>query len=482
MHRFLSTLLVVFLIVSLSACQTRTDGDAQAEQDQADRVQTDEGDSKDGDSKDGDTGPAKETGEPETAGDALNEKGPNEKGPNEKGPNEKGPNEKGPNEKGDDTVTAEVPAAKPVDLNLLKMDVLTEQELADGWLRLFDGLTLFGWEPTTSANWRVEDGAIVVDDGIAGLLCTNVDFADYVLKLDFKAEASTNSGVFLRTPATPTDPATDCYELNIAPDDNPFPTGSLVKRHKTEGHNSDDWQTFEVTLSGATVTIKLNGEQIAEYHDDNPVSRGRIGLQLNQGKVAFRNIFLKPLSLQPIFDGKSLDGWKTYPEMPGKFTVGEDGHLHVANGSGQLETSQSYGDFALQLQCRTNAPHLNSGIFFRCIPGEKMNGYESQIQNQLKSGPTDPFDCGTGGIFRRVNARIVAATDQKWFHNTIIASGSRFGIWVNGLQVTAWTDDRKPDDNPRKGLRTAPGTIMIQAHDPTTDIDFRELKIATLPE
>ena len=53
---------------------------------------------------------------------------------------------------------------------------------------------------------------------------------------------------------------------------------------------------------------------------------------------------------------------------------------------------------------------------------------------------------------------------------------------VNGYQVTDWTDDRKPDPNPRRGLRTEPGTISLQAHDPTTNIRFRNLRIAELPE
>ncbi len=38
-----------------------------------------------------------------------------------------------------------------------------------------------------------------------------------MLHVEFKAAKRTNSGVFLRTPLKPTDPAKDCYELNIAP-------------------------------------------------------------------------------------------------------------------------------------------------------------------------------------------------------------------------------------------------------------------------
>jgi hypothetical protein len=48
--------------------------------------------------------------------------------------------------------------------------------------------------------------------------------------------------------------------------------------------------------------------------------------------------------------------------------------------------------------------------------------------------------------------------------------------------VSDWTDERQPDDNPRKGLRLAPGTIMIQGHDPTTNLSFRNIRIVEIPK
>jgi len=110
-----------------------------------------------------------------------------------------------------------------------------------------------------------------------------------------------------------------------------------------------------------------------------------------------------------------------------------------------------------------------------------MNGYESQIHNGFKNGDrSQPLDCGTGGIFRRQNARRVVADDLKWFFKTIVAHGPHVAVWVNGFQVTDWTDNRPPDPNPRKGLRVEPGTLMIQGHDPTTDLSFRNLRVAEL--
>ena len=209
--------------------------------------------------------------------------------------------------------------------------------------------------------------------------------------------------------------------------------------------------------------------------------RGYIGLQHNKGAVAFRNIKLRPLGLNSIFNGKNLDGWKEYPEMESKFSVTDAGEMNVKNGRGQLETADSYGDFVLQLECITHAKDLNSGIFFRCIPGDVMMGYESQIHNGFKDNDrTQPIDHGTGGIFRRKNARSVVADDQTWFYKTLIAEGPHIATWVNGKQVCDWTDSRKPNENPRRGLRLEAGTIMIQGHDPTTDISFRDFNIGEL--
>lgn len=383
----------------------------------------------------------------------------------------------------DRPVSDAAPVAKVADAP----QVLTEEELAEGWISLFDGKSLFGWQRESNANWEVKDGGrIVASKGEPGLLRTTTAFSDYVLKLEFGAWIDTNSGVFLRT--TPVvgkdDVTTKCYELNIAPPENPYPTGSLVGRIKANPREpSDDWQTFEVAVNGAKVVVKHNGEEVANYEDPNPIHRGFIGLQFNHGSIQFRNIKLKPLNLEPMHDGKSLAGWKDHPQSKSKFTVTDAGEINVKDGRGCIETEKSYGDFVMQLECISHKPQLNSGIFFRCVPGSLMDGYESQIHNGFKNGDrTQPVDCGTGGIFRRVNARLVAADDGQWFHKTIIADGPRVAVWVNGYQVTDWTDDRPPHDNPRNGLRLEPGTIQIQGHDPTTDLSFRNLRIAELPK
>lgn len=384
-------------------------------------------------------------------------------------------------EKADPSAATQQTVAKPV---TDPPALLTAAELKDGWIALFDGESLFGWHPHSKADWKVNDGAIVVTSGEKGLLCTHVQFSDYELKVDFRSAKGTNSGVFLRTPQVVgmNDVKEKCYELNIAPPENPFPTGSFVGRKKAEEvPEKPDWQTFHVTLVGSKAKVDLNGKTVLEYEDPVPVGRGYIGLQFNEGQVEFKNIKLKPLGLKSLTNGKDLTGWKDVKDSKSKFVATENGEINVKDGRGSLESEATFGDFVLQWECISHAKELNSGIFFRCIPGEITNGYECQIHNGYKEGDRNkPKDFGTGGIYRRIPARRVVSDDLVWFQQTLVADGANIACWVNGYPVTAWTDERKPNANPREGLRTEAGTLQLQGHDPTTNLSFRNLRAVEL--
>ena len=364
-------------------------------------------------------------------------------------------------------------------------NALSQQELEEGWILLFDGETTFGWQASSKADWQVKDGVISVSKGEKGLLNTTTEFADYVFRVDFRAPAKTNSGIFLRTPEKPADPASDCYELNIAgPDVSPVPTGSFVGRKKVGVNEFNaEWRSYEVKAEGGHFVVTLDDERVLDYTDEKPLGRGFIGLQFNEGPVEFRNIKLKPLGLKSIVNGRDLSDWKVFPGKASVYSVTDEGHLNVKNGPGQLETEGRFADLVLQLEVFSNGKHLNSGIFFRSIPGEFWNGYESQIQNGYKDGDrTKPADFGTGAIYRRQPARRVVPDDFEWFSKTVIAHGAHIATWVNGYQVVDWTDTRAAHVNPRNGLRTEAGTLIIQGHDPTTDLSFRNIKVAELPQ
>ncbi len=352
---------------------------------------------------------------------------------------------------------------------------------AEGWVRLFDGHTLFGWESTGNANWRIEEETLTVDKGERSLLSTSTDWIDYELTLEFNADENTNSGVFCKTILDPSDVELECYEINIAPDDNPFPTGGIVKRKEVSDaapkQTYGKWRRMTIRIEGSNVKVTVDDKVVCEYTDPGQTPGNRISLQHNSGRVAFRDIRIKPLGLKSLLD-KDLAQWKKYPKMPGEFSATQDGHLQVKGGRAQLESKSSYGDFVLLAEYKMADEKMNSGIFFRCIPGDEMMGYECQVSNERKDGNAlVPADCGTGGIFKRQDARFVAGDPDEWSTVLLSVQGPHIAAWVNGVQVTDWLDDREPHENPRKGQRLEPGTLMIQGHDPGTDAVFRQFKI-----
>ena len=74
---------------------------------------------------------------------------------------------------------------------------------ADDWKPLFDGKSLDGWtQRGGQAKYRVEDGAIVgtsVPNTPNSFLCTNKDYGDFILEVEFKVDKELNSGVQFRS-------------------------------------------------------------------------------------------------------------------------------------------------------------------------------------------------------------------------------------------------------------------------------------------
>jgi len=315
-----------------------------------------------------------------------------------------------------------------------KAKPLTEKEIAEGWISLFDGETTFGWK--VEGESKIENGEWIVG-----------------------GEKETKI-----TSIAPLPPGEVMSKYNGL---GAIPKGSNGPRFGNDG----DYDGFSVALKNGYSTVTVIDAGAKKLVIKIPAKE----------PVRFSQIAFRPSKLEPLFNGKDLSGWKLNKADPKRelstFEVTKAGELRVANGPGDLFTEKQFADFVLQFECKTNGKALNSGIFFRCIPNEYQNGYEAQIQNlYLNDDRTKPADFGTGAIYRRVPARKVMANDNEWFTMTVIARGPHISTWVNGYQAVDWVDDRKADDNPRKGLRTAAGHLSIQGHDKTTDILFRNLR------
>ncbi len=373
-------------------------------------------------------------------------------------------------------------------------NALTPEEVQQGWILLFDGNSTFGWEPMMYTDWKFPEGALSLSKGTYVWMRNQCPFADFVLKADFRIKAAdADSGIFIRA-AREGDPSRTGYQVNINNANEEWGTGSLVFRVKADpgiGKVSvNEWHSYVITAEGDHVSAYLDGKKAVDTHDAS-AKIGYIGLQfLKPDEVEFRNVKVRPLGLQPIFDGKDLTGWtkvdRPNVQAPPEWSV-KDGAIHVEKGPGQLETTSVYSDFVLQLQIRTNAQngthHPNSGVFWRGDRGGFWTGYESQIRNEYKdSDRSQPVDFGTGGIYNRQPARQVVSSDNEYFTMTIVACGKHMATWVNGIQVANYDDTREEGTDARKQARLAAGPISLQAHDPTTNLDFRNIRISPLPQ
>jgi Domain of Unknown Function (DUF1080) len=381
-----------------------------------------------------------------------------------------------------------------------KHNTLTPKEIADGWILLFDGETTFGWQSPNGSKWTIAEGILAPQADKQGLLITTTAFADYELKLDYFARLTDKDSAHLL--------------INCDREGKKFTYGHLLR-----SYDSTPWWTLSITVKDGIpqeATASPTSDPKRKFSTSPPKSDGPEKKPMKQaGFIALRgnglvvrNIKLKPLDTKPLFNGKDLTGWKKFTgdekRAKTEFSVTPEGWLHLKNGPGDLQTEKQFADFVLQAECRTNGKHLNSGIFFRCIPDQYQNGYEAQIHNGWTEKPEkelvieeyDPethklkgkekiksaaLDYGTGAIYRRVPARRQVAKDNEWFTMTVVAEGRHIATWVDGVQVVDWTDNRPLNDNPRNGCRLEKGAISLQGHDPTTDLNFRNIRIEELP-
>ena len=364
------------------------------------------------------------------------------------------------------------------------------QEKADtAYLELFDGATDFGWRGDSVR--KVVDGKLEIKGAgdKPGQARHGGRFQEFHLTFDFH-EVADNPGAALTL-------------VRAGKDD------VSIKLPQTGERGADPWLKAHIQVQKDLFSYAFlpsaRVDQKPKFSDNPSVLTGSI-LQWSvpAGSTLYlRNVRLKPLGLKAIYNGRDLTGWKEFPGKKSTFAVTEKGEINIKDGPGDLQTEGKYGDFLLQLECISNGKHLNSGVFFRCRPGEYQNGYEAQIRNQFTPEPTQDYvieeydpatnkliekkkvkytavDFGTGAIYRRQPARKEVARDGEWFTMTILAHQNHFMTWVNGVQVTDWTDNRPKSDNARTGCRLEPGHISLQGHDPTTDLSFRAFRIGDI--
>jgi hypothetical protein len=136
-----------------------------------------------------------------------------------------------------------------------------------GWITLFDGKNLDNWSPIGTANWKLEDGALVADNG-NGFMVSKNDYKDFQLRVEFWIEDKTNSGVFIRCTDPNSVSGKTAYEVNIW-DTRPDPkygTGAIVDVGAVDPmpKAGGRWNVYEITAKGNMFTVILNGQKTVD--------------------------------------------------------------------------------------------------------------------------------------------------------------------------------------------------------------------------
>lgn len=199
---------------------------------------------------------------------------------------------------------------------------------------------------------------------------------------------------------------------------------------------------------------------------------------------------------QLLFNGESLEGWKTYNgnEITGWKVV--QGILHNSGkGSdhgGDIITKKEYEDFELYLEWKLTS-QSNSGIFY-CVQEKVVDAiYKSGFEYQLtddegKAGSGLNDDQFTGAFYAMKapeNAKVKPL--GEWNSSKIIVNGAHIEHWLNGEKVVEdelWTNDwntrkrqSKWKDESYYGIAKK-GHIGLQDHGGLTM--FRNIKIREL--
>ncbi len=199
------------------------------------------------------------------------------------------------------------------------------KERDEGFVSLFDGKSLEGWQRYSSSGEKVpaRESAFSVRDGTIYCSGRGRDYwlsprrmyRDFVLRMQYKIGKGANSGIFLRAPGTAR-PAYTGFEVQIIDDFGQEPTNhtsgaiyDVLTPMRNMSRKPGEWNDVEITCNGSHVIVVWNGFKVIDANFSQltePIGKfdfayskmprqGRIGVQNHGGELWFRSVRIKPL-------------------------------------------------------------------------------------------------------------------------------------------------------------------------------------------
>jgi len=196
-------------------------------------------------------------------------------------------------------------------------EILRKRE-TKGFQSVFNGKDLEGWAGPVD-QYEVVDEAIVCKPNKGGTIYTKDEYADFVARVEFKLPPGGNNGLAIRYPGNGDTAYVGMCEIQVLDDtaskyaklDPRQYCGSvygIVPAQRGYLRPVGEWNFEEVTVSGSTIKVELNGNvivdadvsKVTEYMANSPHpgkdrTSGFFGFAGHSDPVAFRNIMIKKL-------------------------------------------------------------------------------------------------------------------------------------------------------------------------------------------
>ncbi|MBI2434588.1 MAG: DUF1080 domain-containing protein [Candidatus Hydrogenedentes bacterium] len=192
------------------------------------------------------------------------------------------------------------------------------------WINLLDAAHAGGWKNITDDKniFEVRDGVLHIFGSTLYPLryvgYTSEPFSNFDLHVEFKLVHAANSGVFLRV--LEGDPVKRGFEVQVLDDfgQPPNKNGSgaiydVVSPMFNMARPAGEWNSYDIRVANAVVTVTMNGWKIIEANFDqmtSPIGKftipyaslpfdGIIALQDHGGEVWYRNVYVRPHTMTP---------------------------------------------------------------------------------------------------------------------------------------------------------------------------------------
>ncbi len=188
----------------------------------------------------------------------------------------------------------------------------------------------------------------------------------------------------------------------------------------------------------------------------------------------------------PLFDGKSLAGWKASEHTQSWKAV--DGCLAADGPRSHLFYTGSvrgaaFKNFELKADVKTQ-PGANSGVYFhtRFEPsGWPTQGFEVQVNNTHRGEGDYRERKKTGSLYAVRNVYKQLVPDGEWFQMHILVRGHQVQVRVNSTLLVDWVEPNPPvTEEPGRVLGR--GTFALQCHDAGSKTLFRNVLVHPLPD